>query len=431
MIYTIRARRAILVSENKIFDVVIVGAGAAGMMASYECARGGLNTAAAEKNRVPGKKLLITGKGRCNVTNHCDCDTVLKNTLRGSKFLYSAINGFSTCDTEDFFEKRGVPLKVERGNRVFPVSDRAEDIRKTLEDSMVKAGVQTIFSGVKSISTSDGRVSGVKLENGDTISARAVIIATGGLSYPGTGSTGDGYALARSCGHKVVETQPSLVSLKASGDIPLLQGLSLRNVTLSLFEQGKKKAVFSDIGEMLFTHYGVSGPLVLSASSHMKNSEKYTMSIDLKPGLDENRLDERILRDFEEKKNCDFSNSLDKLLPKKMIPVIISRSEILPAVKVNTITKQQRKNLCKLIKNFEIEITGKRPISEAVITRGGVSLKEIDPKTMQSKIVEGLYFAGEVMDLDGFTGGFNLQIAFSTAVAAGRAAVLELKGEKI
>ena len=416
-------------SENeKIWDVIIVGAGAAGMMAAAVCADQGLDVAVVERNSAPGKKICITGKGRCNVTNNCDPETVLKNTVRGGKFLFSAVDGFSPADAMDFFEQHGVMLKTERGNRVFPVSDRAEDVRDALHRGMTQAGANLVTGRVKSVGTSDRGALWATLENGQRLHGHAVLIATGGMSYPGTGSTGDGYRLARDLGHTVVTPEPSLVSLTAAdADIPLLQGLSLKNVTLKLWEAEKKKPTYAELGEMLFTHYGVSGPLVLSASAYIRSGKSYKISIDLKPGLDAQKLDDRILRDFDGHKNSDFSNSLDQLLPKKMIPVIISRSGIEPRTKVNNITKQQRRALCELIKNFEVHISGKRPLSEAVITRGGVSLKEIDPKTMASKIVKGLYFAGEVMDLDGFTGGFNLQIAYATAVAAGRAIVAALR----
>lgn len=376
-----------------------------------------------EKNGRPARKLMITGKGRCNVTNNCDVDTLVANVPKNGKFLFSAFSGFSSADTMELFESLGVPLKTERGNRVFPVSDKAVDIVDALVGAVKKSGVNILHSVAEKILTENGIVTGVKTENGKIISADSVILATGGMSYPLTGSTGDGYKMAKELSHTVTELKPSLVPLTVhEGFCSKLAGLSLKNVTLSVFEEGKKKPVFSELGEMLFTHFGISGPLTLSASSHMRKMGKatYTAYIDLKPALSPEQLDSRILRDFEDEKNKDFANSLDKLLPKSIIPVIISLSGIEPALKVNQISREMRGELCKVIKALPLHIMGFRPIEEAIITGGGISVKEINPSTMESKLVKGLYFAGEIIDADAYTGGFNLQIAFSTGFAAGK-----------
>ena len=404
------------------YDVIIIGGGAAGLFCSILLGRKGKSVLILEKNKILGKKLMITGKGRCNVTNNCDAQTVLNNIPRNSKFLYSAIYSFSPSDTMNFFEKLGVPLKTERGNRVFPVSDDAKDIVKALCDEVKRLGVTVLNKRVTGLIIGDNRVIGAEC-GGEQFISKSVIVSTGGKSYPKTGSTGDGYMLAKQAGHTVTDIQPSLVPLETKQDFPKkLMGLSLRNVTLSLWQSGKKKPLYSELGEMLFTHFGVSGPLVLSSSAHINNIDEndYYIVIDLKPGLDEKALDKRILRDFNDNPNRNFANVLKKLLPAKMIPVMIELSGIDGDEKVNNISKEQRRKLVELLKNLRIDIKGFRPVDEAIITRGGVSTKEINPSTMESKLVSGLYFIGEVLDVDGYTGGFNLQIAFATAnLAAG------------
>ena len=407
-------------------NIVIIGGGAAGLMAAcsanFKYKDGGATVTVIEKNERPARKLMITGKGRCNVTNNCGVDTLIANVPKNGKFLYSAFSGFEARDVMSFFESLGVPLKTERGNRVFPVSDKAADIVDALVNVAKKGGANIIRGTAKEILAENGAVAGVLLQNGETVPADRVIIATGGMSYPLTGSTGDGYKMAKALGHTVTELKPSLVPLTVhEGFCSRLSGLALKNVTLSVYEENRKKPVFSELGEMLFTHFGISGPLTLSASAHMRNidKKKYTAVVDLKPGLTAEQLDNRILRDFETEKNRDFANSLDKLLPKSIIPVIISMSGIEPTLKVNQISREQRTELCRVIKYFTMHITGFRPIEEAIITGGGISVKEIDPKTMESRLVKGLYFAGEIIDVDAYTGGFNLQIAFSTGFAAG------------
>lgn len=407
-------------------QIVIIGGGAAGLMAAVTAAEKYQSRALVtvlEKNERPARKLMITGKGRCNVTNHCDRDTLIANVPKNPRFLYAAFSDFSSADTERFFESRGVPLKTERGNRVFPVSDKAVDIVDALVGAAKKAGVKILNGTAERIVTENGVCCGVELVDGRQLAADSVLIATGGISYPVTGSTGDGYRFARALGHTVTEITPSLVSLSChEGFCSRLSGLSLKNVTLSVWEEGKKKPVFSEQGEMLFTHFGISGPLVLSASAHLRKMGKtaYTCTIDCKPALSSEQLDRRILRDFEEFANRDFANSLDKLLPKSLIPVMVSLSGIDPSVKVNQISREQRQKLVTLLKGLPLHITGFRPVEEAIITSGGVSVKEIDPSTMESKLVKGLFFAGEVIDVDAYTGGFNLQIAFSTGVQAGK-----------
>ena len=406
--------------------IVIIGGGAAGLMVAYSASlklgKGAVITVI-EKNERPARKVMITGKGRCNVTNNCDVDTLVANVPKNGKFLFSAFSGFDSKDTMGLFESLGVPLKTERGNRVFPVSDKAVDIVDALVGAVKKSGADILHAVAKKILTENGAVAGVLLENGEVISADSVILATGGMSYPLTGSTGDGYKIAQALGHTVTELKPSLVPLTVhEGFCSRLSGLALKNVTLSVFEEGKKKPVFSELGEMLFTHFGISGPLTLSASAHMRRMGKttYTAYIDLKPALSLEQLDSRILRDFEDEKNKDFANSLDKLLPKSLIPVIIALSGIEPTLKVNQICREMRTSLCRVIKALPLHITGFRTIEEAIITGGGISVKEINPTTMESKLVNGLYFAGEIIDADAYTGGFNLQIAFSTGFAAGK-----------
>lgn len=405
-------------------NIVIIGAGAAGLMAAITSAKNKSNNVTLlEKNERAGRKLMITGKGRCNLCNNCDIEALMSNIPKNSKFLYSAFSNLTPHSLMDMFETWGVPLKTERGNRVFPVSDKAVDIVDALVNCAKKSGVKAITATAEKVLTSEQKVIGVKLGNGDIIPADSVILATGGMSYPLTGSTGDGYKMATALGHTVTELKPSLVPLTIhEGFCTRLAGLSLKNVTLSVFEDGKKKPLFSEMGEMLFTHFGISGPLVLSASSHIRYMGKktYTAFIDLKPALSHEQLDTRILRDFSEMQNKDFANSLDKLLPKSLIPVIVKLSNIEPQKKVNQINRQERTALVNIIKNLPLHITGFRPIEEAIITSGGISVKEIDPKTMQSKLIEGLFFAGEIIDVDAYTGGFNLQIAFSTGFLAGK-----------
>ena len=400
--------------------VAVVGAGAAGLIAAGMAAQQGACVLLFEHNEKVGRKIAITGKGRCNVTNACDTQTFLTNIPQNPRFLYSALDTFSIQDTMDFFEKLGVPLKVERGNRVFPVSDKALDIVDALYGWIRRCGVNVIHEEVTDIRVNgEGAVSGV-MAGGLLRHADRVIVATGGKSYPLTGSTGDGYVWAEKLGHKVTPLRASLVPLVCEGKTcPRLQGLSLKNVSLTIFENNKK--LHEGFGEMLFTHFGISGPLVLSASSHMRKWDKasYRAEIDLKPALDDATLDKRILSDFAEELNVDFRNSLSKLLPRKLIPIVVERSGIDPHQKVNVITKKQRQKLVRVLKHFELEITGPRPVEEAIVTSGGVSVREVTPKTMESKKVPGLYFAGEILDVDGYTGGFNLQIAWSTGYLAG------------
>ncbi len=405
--------------------IVIIGAGAAGLKAALSaafCLKDKKHKiTVVEKNSRPARKVMITGKGRCNVTNNCDVNTLIASTVKNGKFLYSAFNKFSSQDTISFFENAGVPLKTERGNRVFPVSDKAVDI----VDALVKPAqklCEIIEGTAECIIAPNGVVTAVKLTDGRILDCDAAIIATGGMSYPLTGSTGDGYKMARALGHTVTPLTPSLVGLEChEGFCTRLAGLSLKNVTLSIFENGKKKPLYKEMGEMLFTHTGISGPLTLSGSAHIRymGKKQYYAEIDLKPALDENQLDKRILRDFEENLNRDFANSLDKLLPKSIISVIINMSGIAPNTKVNQISREQRTALINAIKHFKLTIMGFRPIEEAIITSGGVSVKEINPATMMSKLIDGLFFAGEVIDVDAYTGGFNLQIAFSTGFLAG------------
>ena len=399
-------------------DAVVIGGGAAGMMCSAVAAERGLDVILLEPNKILGRKLRITGKGRCNVTNNCDIREFLNNIPGDGRFLYSALNRLSPRDTMELFESLGLHLKTERGNRVFPVSDNANDVAGTLQRYMNRAGVRVIHSSAKHIITEADTVTGVETCDG-VIECRAAVICTGGLSYPLTGSRGAGYKMAQELGHTVTPTRPSLVPLESDDDYCAeMQGFSLKNVTLSAYEDDK--LIYKELGEMLFTHFGVSGPLVLSASSHMRRfgEAKYELRIDLKPGLDEKKLDARLLRDFEKYANRDFANSLGDLAGKAMIPVLVRLSGIPAETKVNSITREQRHELLRLLKSFPVSVSGPRPIDEAIVTSGGVSTKEIIPRTMQSKLVGGLYFAGEVMDLDAYTGGFNLQIAWSTAYVA-------------
>ena len=399
-------------------DVIIIGGGAAGCLAAVQAARWGKSVIVFEKNEKLGRKLRITGKGRCNVTNNSSTEEHMKNIPVNPRFLYSAFSNFDADDTMNFFEELGVPLKTERGNRVFPVSDNANDIADALAYEMKNLGVQTIHTRVTALTTENGAVTGVKA-GGKLYPSASVIIACGGRSYPNTGSTGDGYTLAESVGHTVTELKPSLVPLTSPDKYCTeMMGLSLRNVNLKLMDG--EKAIYSEQGEMLFTHFGVSGPLVLSASSHIRDMKpnRYKLLIDLKPALTPEQLDARIQRDFAENLNRDFSNGIRKLLPAKLIPVAVRLSGIPAEQKVNSITKEQRHKFGELLKAFPVRISGFRPIDEAIITSGGISVKEINPKTMESKLVSGLFFAGEVIDVDAYTGGFNLQIAFSTAYTA-------------
>ena len=402
------------------YDVVVIGAGPAGLVAGYRAACRGLDVAVFEKMDRPGKKLLITGKGRCNVINNTNTDTFLTNIRRNPRFMYSSINAFDTAAVMDFFEGLGVPLVTERGNRVFTKSGQASDIANALAGCAADAGCAFVNARIDKLAVEDGRVTGVVLPDKRTVAARAVIVATGGLSYPKTGSTGDGYRFAREAGHNIVTPLPSLVPLECSGNTcEMLQGLSLRNVTLTVTITGRK--TFCGQGEMLFTHFGISGPLVLSASAAMAGCsfDNAFAQIDLKPALGRDTLDKRILRDFGENINREFQNSLGALLPKKLISAVVAKTAIDPHTKVNSISAGQRARLVDILKSFELQITGTRPVDEAVITAGGVDVKQIDPKTMMSKIVKNLHFAGEVLDVDALTGGFNLGIAFATGAAAG------------
>ena len=401
--------------------IIIIGAGASGLIAGAQAAKRGLDVTIVERNSRPARKVMITGKGRCNVTNACfDINELISNVVRNPRFMYSAFSSFMPYDTMALLQDMGVETKIERGNRVFPVSDKAVDVVDALVKNAKQSGVKFVQGCVTSFNTENGVIKSVNLENADIIEGDAFAVCTGGKSYASTGSDGIGYELAKSVSHTITPLKPSLVSLVASnGFIPDLQGLSLRNVSIKLLDG--EKEIYSDFGEMLFTHYGVSGPVILSASAHMQSPKEhnYKIVIDLKPALDYSSLDKRIQRDFSEFANRDFINSLEKLLPNKLIPVMVKRSAIPPSLKVNQITKEQRQSLVELFKNFTVDISDFRPINEAIVTSGGVDVKEINPKTMQSKLVDNLYFAGEVIDVDAYTGGFNLQIAFSTGYLCG------------
>lgn len=400
-------------------DLVVIGGGAAGLMCALNAAERGLGVIILDPNRQLGRKLRITGKGRCNLTNNCDIKQFMTNIPGDGRFLFSALNRFSPADAMDFFQQNGLPLKTERGNRVFPQSDNANDVAGLLARLCQRHGVKVLRTLAKDIICTDGAVTAVSSQLG-LIQCRAAAICTGGLSYPLTGCTGAGYQFARKLGHTVSPISPSLVPLVSNDEYcAQMQGFALKNVSLSAFEDDK--LIYKELGEMLFTHFGVSGPLVLSASSHMRNMGKaeYRLEIDLKPGLDEKKLDARILRDFEKYSNKEFKNALSDLAGRTMIPVLVQLSGIPEDTKVNAITKQQRQQLIRLFKAFPVSISGTRPIDEAIVSRGGVSTKEVNPRTMESKLVQGLYFAGEVLDLDGYTGGFNLQIAWSTGYVAG------------
>ena len=402
------------------FDGIVIGGGPAGMFAAITAARRGEKVLLLERNERLGKKLLITGKGRCNVTNDCSGQEVLQNTPRNGKFLYSAMNTFPPEKAMAFFEENGCALKTERGSRVFPVTDKSQSVLDCLQRELRRQNVTVKTARVKEILTEEGKATGVRTQN-ETIRSNWVILATGGASYPTTGSTGDGYVMAEALGHTVVAPQGSLVPLETAGtDAQDMQGLSLRNCGVKLLN-AKGKALYKDFGELLFTHFGVSGPTVLSASCHLKG-EGCRLVIDLKPALEDNKLDDRIQRDLELYKNRTMENALTDLLPRSMIPVILRRLEIDPDLQANSLTRQKRRALVELLKAFSFEITGKRPVAEAIITSGGIKVSEIDPKTMQSRKVPGLYFAGEVIDCDAYTGGFNLQIAWATGYAAGMSA---------
>ena len=402
------------------YDGIVIGGGPAGMFAALTAAKNGARVLLIEKNGRLGKKLLITGKGRCNVTNHCTAAEVLQNVPRNGRFLYSAMEAFPPERIMEFFENNGCMLKTERGNRVFPVSDRAQSILDCLKNELRKSGVTVTEGKVCGIRTVDGRAVGVRTET-ETLDADWVLLATGGASYPATGSTGDGYRMAEALGHTVIPPEGSLVPLESQDQsCGKMQGLSLRNVGVKLLD-ARGKVFYKDFGELLFTHFGVSGPTVLSASAHMKGNG-CKLLIDLKPALDEGKLNDRILRDLEMYRNRSMENALTDLLPRSMIPVILDRLGIDPSMQANSFSKLQRRDLVALLKAFPVEIAGKRPVSEAIITSGGIKVSEIDPKTMQSKLAENLYFAGEIIDCDAYTGGFNLQIAWATAYAAGRAA---------
>lgn len=400
-----------------IADVVIIGGGPAGIMAAGTAKNYGKKAVIVEKNDILGRKLLITGKGRCNVTNGADISEFFDNIVKNPRFLYSAFYSFTNEDLMNFFESYDIPLKVERGKRVFPKSDKSNDIlrglKKYIED------VTVIYKKATDVLTHDNKITGVKLADGTIINTESVIIATGGLSYPKTGSTGDGYKFAKKMGHTVSDLKPSLVPLVLEGKYPKrLEGLSLKNIKVTLEDENGKE-LYYDFGEMVFTSDGVSGPVILSMSNYVEDNKKYKLSIDLKPALEEEKLEKRILSDFTKYQNKNFANALNDLLPKKLIPVIIELSKIDPFTKVNQVTKEERKRLLSLVKDFEFIVKSKGSIDEAIITDGGINVKEINPKTMESKIISGLYFAGEVIDVHGYTGGFNLQIAFSTGYLAG------------
>ncbi len=417
--------------EGERMKVIVIGGGPAGMMSAITSAEQGNQVILMEKMSSLGRKLLITGKGRCNITSSLDMDEFIKNTPGNGRFLYSCYQEFTNQDIIDFLKRQGLDVKEERGNRIFPVTDKSLDVLKAFTKRLKELDVKIEYNmSVEEILVQDSKVIGVKA-NGETINADKVILATGGKSYPLTGSTGDGYELAKKLGHTITDIKPSLVPLETHNKkvCQEMQGLSLRNVKIQLKDIEKNKVIYEEQGEMIFTHFGVSGPIILSSSAHLvryKNieekfaSKKIVLSIDFKPALSEEKLDARVLRDFDKQKNKQYKNSLDELLPQKLIPIIVEKSKINPNKKVNEITKEERKNLVQLLKQFNLEINQFRPIDEAIVTSGGVSIKEINPKTMASKLVEGLYFAGEIIDVDSYTGGFNLQIAYSTGYVAGK-----------
>lgn len=409
--------------------VLVVGGGAAGLLAAAAAAQSGAEVTVAERNERPARKVMITGKGRCNVTNCCTMlNELVAAVPENGRFLNGAFSRFMPSDTMELFESLGVELKVERGNRVFPVSDKAVDIVDALVKNALESGAKIIHERVMELIIENKKILGARFESGKEFLCGSVIVATGGVSYPLTGSTGDGYEFAKKAGHNIVELSPSLVPLVChEGFCSDLQGLSLRNVEISVINGENFREVYRDFGEMLFTHFGVSGPVILSASAHLKDIKpgKYEIHIDLKPALSHEQLDARIRRDFLECANKNFINALDKLLPKKLVPVVVRLTGIKPSTKVNQITREQRARLVSLLKDLKVTVLRTRPVEEAIITRGGVDTKQIDPKTMQSKLVSGLFFAGEVIDVDAYTGGFNLQIAFSTGHLAGISAAKE------
>ncbi len=401
--------------------VAVIGAGAAGLMAAGAAAEYGASVTLIEKNARVGRKIMITGKGRCNLCNNCDINGFIENVPVNGRFLYSAIHHFSPADTMAFFEEIGLPLKTERGSRVFPVSERASDVVDTLRAYVLDKGVRIVNDTAVELMAENGEVIGVRCA-GQTFYADSVIICCGGKSYPLTGSTGDGYTLARQAGHTVTDLKPSLVPLESSdSECKSMQGLSLRNVALKIVDNNSKKEVYTDFGEMLFTHFGISGPMVLSASSHIREipDGRYTAVIDLKPALDAEKLDKRLQNDFRENANRDVSNAFSKLLPRKIIVPVLKKWGVPFDRKCNAVTREERYRLCEILKGFTVPLSGFRPIEEAIVTSGGVKTAEINPKTMESKLVSGLYFAGEVIDCDAYTGGFNLQIAWSTGRLAG------------
>jgi predicted Rossmann fold flavoprotein len=405
--------------DNK--EIIVIGGGPAGMMAASTAGSRGLPVTLLEKNQKLGKKLYLTGKGRCNITNNADMEEFIANVPTNAKFLYSAFYTFTNQDLLTLLSQLGLKTKVERGNRVFPASDKSSDVIRALEKHLENNRVRRLTGEADEITAENNQITGVRLKDGRVFPCSSIIVATGGISYPSTGSTGDGYRFAGKLGHTIIPPKPSLVPLETVEDWPKqAQGLSLRNCSITVVDQGGRK-VFEEFGEMVFTHYGVSGPVILSASSYMGKMEpgKYIIRIDLKPALTDEQLDARLQRDFLKFARKNFSNSLDELLPKKIIPVIIQLSKIAPEKPVHQITKEERHSLVSLLKGLELTVKEYRPIEEAIITSGGISVKEIDPGTMESKLVKGLFFAGEVIDVDAYTGGFNLQIAFSTGYLAG------------
>ena len=411
-------------------NVIVIGGGPAGMMAAITAAEYGNNVTIIEKNSDFGKKLLITGKGRCNITSSLYMSEFIKNTPGNGQFLYSAFQNYTNTDIIDFLKRQGLEVKEERGNRIFPVTDKSIDVLNCFKSKINELKIKKLFNTrVQKILVQNGDVLGVRTEK-EIIQTDKIILATGGKSYPLTGSTGDGYLIAQNIGHKVTEIRPSLVPLVIyeKNECKEMQGLSLRNVGIKIIDESKNKLIYEDFGEMVFTHFGISGPTILSGSAHLvrykkiddlMKEQKIKLQIDLKPALTEEQLDERILRDFKEFKNKQFKHALDKLLPQKMIPIVIEKTKINEEKRVNEITKEERKNLVKVLKKFELTIKDFRPVEEAIITSGGINIKEINPKTMESKLVKGLYFAGEIIDVDSYTGGFNLQIAYSTGYTAG------------
>lgn len=411
-------------------NVIVIGGGPAGMMAAITAAEYGNNVTIIEKNSDFGKKLLITGKGRCNITSSLYMSEFIKNTPGNGQFLYSAFQNYTNTDIIDFLKNQGLEVKEERGNRIFPVTDKSIDVLNCFKSKINELEIKKLFNTrVQKILVQNGEVLGVRTEK-EIIQTDKIILATGGKSYPLTGSTGDGYLIAKNIGHKVTEIRPSLVPLVIyeKNECKEMQGLSLRNVGIKIIDESKNKLIYEDFGEMIFTHFGISGPTILSGSAHLvrykeidnlMKEQKIKLQIDLKPALTEEQLDERILRDFKEFKNKQFKHALDKLLPQKMIPIVIKKTKINEEKRVNEITKEERRNLIKVLKKFELTIKDFRPVEEAIITSGGINIKEINPKTMESKLVKGLYFAGEIMDVDSYTGGFNLQIAYSTGYTAG------------